>query len=238
MLIQADEAHVWRVALDQPPSRVAELRTLLSADERQRAERFAFPHLARRFAVGRGALRTILGRYLGRAPAEIRFRYGPRGKPALVETPNAPLRFNLSHSHELAVCVVTRGREVGVDVEWVERSSVECDRIAAAFFSPAERAALGVLPESARTAAFFDCWTRKEAYLKARGDGLAIPLDAFDVSLAPGAPAALLAGRGPAADVGRWRLQALDAGPGYRAALAVEGAVQVTLFDFAEPPGR
>lgn len=238
MLLQTDEAQVWRIGLDPPPGRLAELDALLSAGERQRAERFAFPHLRRRFVVARGALRTILGRYLELTPEAIRFRYAPRGKPALAEPPESPLRFNLSHSHELAVCAVTLGREVGVDVEWVERAGLELERLAAAFFSPTERAVLAGLPESDRAVAFFDCWTRKEAYLKARGEGLAIPLAAFDVSLAPGAPAALLAGRGLAADVGRWRLHPLELGPGYRAALAVEGSVRVRRFDFGEPDGR
>jgi 4'-phosphopantetheinyl transferase len=203
---------------------VLDLERLLSPDERGRADRFAFSDLRRRFVVGRGALRSILARYTGTPAAAIRFRYGPRGKPALDQTPHRDaVRFNLANSHELALVGVARGRELGIDVEWTGRPITDPEQIAEQFFSPAERAALRAIPPPLRLDAFYTCWTRKEAYIKALGDGLALPLDAFDVSLAPDAPAALLAGRGPAAGVDRWSLRALDPGPGYRAALVVEG---------------
>lgn len=219
-----DDVHVWRVPLDATPARVAPLDTLLAADERERADRFAFPDLRRRYVVGRGALRSILARYTGVPAAELRFRYGPRGKPALDEPPRPDgLRFNVSNSHDLALVAVARGRELGVDLEWTGRAISDAGGIAERFFSPTERASLQSLPEPLRLAAFYTCWTRKEAYVKARGDGLALPLDAFDVSLAPGAPPALLAGRGPAADVARWELHALDVATGYSAALVAEG---------------
>ena len=216
--------HVWRLPLAVPADRECRLERLLSVHEPARADRFAFPDLRRRFVVGRGALRSILAPYTGVPAAALRFRYGPRGKPAL-DGPSRPgsVRFNLSNSHELALVAVARGRELGVDVEWTGRTLSDAEHIAERFFSPAERAALRALPAALRLDGFYACWTRKEAFIKALGDGLALPLDAFDVSLAPGAPAALLAGRGPAADVARWELHALDAGPDYAAALVVEG---------------
>ncbi len=222
--LDAAVVHVWRVPLKAPDAHLARLARVLSADERERADRFAFPDLRRRFLVGRGVLRSILGRYTGLPAAAIRLRYGPRGKPALDEPEHADsIRFNVSNSHELALVAVARGREVGVDLEWTERPIADAEPIAERFFSPVECAALRALPASLREAGFYTCWTRKEAFIKALGDGLALPLDAFDVSLAPDAPAALLAGRGPAADIDRWELHALDPGPGYRAALVVEG---------------
>ena len=228
--------HVWRVSLTAATDRVYRLETLLSPDERERADRFAFPELRRRFVVGRGRLRSLLGRYTGVPAAELRFRYGPRGKPAL-DAPSRPdsVRFNVSDSHELALVAVARGRELGVDVEWTGRAIPDAEQVAERFFSPVERAALRALPPPLRLAAFYACWTRKEAFVKALGDGLALPLDAFDVSLAPDGPAALLAGRGPAAGLDRWELRALDAGPGYAAALVIEGSgCRVVLRDWSD----
>lgn len=232
--LASDVVHVWRVPLDAPAADLGRAETLLSSDERERADRFASFTLRRRFVVGRGALRSILARYIGQPPAQMCFRYGPRGKPSLDRPPRpGSLRFNLSNSHELALVAVARGRELGVDLEWTGRALPDAEGIAERFFSSAERAALHALPPSLRLAAFYACWTRKEAFIKARGDGLALPLDAFDVSLAPDTPAALLAGRGPAADVARWELRALHPGPGYAAALVVEGhGCRVAFFDW------
>ena len=226
--------HVWRVPLAASADDLARADALLAADERERADRFAFPDLRRCFVVGRAALRSILARYTGLQPAQIRFRYGARGKPSLDRPPRPDsIRFNLSNSHELALVAVSRGQELGIDVEWTGRPFPDAEGIAERFFSPAERATLRALPPSQRLAAFYACWTRKEAFIKARGDGLALPLDAFDVSLAPDAPPALLAGRGPAADVARWELHPLDLGPGYAAALVVEGrGCRVISFDW------
>ena len=231
-----DDVHVWRVPLAAPAARASSLERLLSPDERARADRFAFPDLRRRYVVGRGTLRSILERCTGVPAAVVRFRYGPRGKPALDEPPRPDvIRFNASNSHELALIAVTRGREVGVDLEWTERPISDLEQLAEHVFSPAERAALRTLPAELRLAGFYAGWTRKEAFVKARGDGLALPLDAFDVSLAPDSPAALLAGRGQAADVDRWELRALDVGLGYTAALVVEGrGCQVVIRDW--PP--
>lgn len=218
------EVHVWRAALDPPAGLVRRLAQTLSADESERAGRFHFERDRRRFIVGRGVLRALLGRYLGLEPPQLRFGYGPQGKPHLadaLETVDADaLRFNLAHSHELALYAFTRGREIGVDLEHI-RALPDAGQIAARFFSAGENAAWLALPESQRLEAFFNCWTRKEAYLKAGGDGLARPLDQFEVSLAPGEAVALRV-QGQVEETARWRLQAIDAADGYIAALAVE----------------
>ena len=217
------EIHVWRASLDLDPYDLDNLRSALSPDERTRADRFVLPQHRARFAAARGILRDILSRYLDCTPEGIQFHYGPSGKPALAPGSGpAEIRFNLSHSHGLALYSVARSRELGVDVELI-RSRVAEERIAERFFSPAEVAALRVLPPSARTAAFFRCWTCKEAYIKAKGGGLSIALDSFDVSVTPGEPAALLGVRDDPLEAARWSLEELAPGGGYAAALAAEG---------------
>jgi 4'-phosphopantetheinyl transferase len=168
-------------------------------------------------------LRTILGRYLDVAPGTVRFCYGPHGKPALIAemAEQTGVRFNVAHSHDLALYAVTRGREVGIDVERI-RAEVASTEIAQRFFSPAEVAALCALPDELQTEAFFACWTRKEAYIKATGGGLSHPLDGFDVSLTPGEPVVALRTHADPQEAARWSLRALDPGPGYAAAVAVE----------------
>jgi 4'-phosphopantetheinyl transferase len=223
LTLSSAEVHVWRASLDLDSSCVEHLQHALSADELQRAARFHFPRDRRRFTVARGVLRDILGRYLGVPPSELEFRYGAHGKPALAAGFDAVgVRFNISHSHEMALFAVTCGREIGVDIEYLGRE-IRGEEIAQHFFSAHECASLRALPAAAKHEAFFNCWTRKEAYIKAHGEGLSLPLDQFDVSLAPGEPAALLATRNDPREVQRWSLQALTPGPGYVAALAVEG---------------
>jgi 4'-phosphopantetheinyl transferase len=217
------EVHVWRAALNLPTEQVGALWPLLSSDERERASRFRFQRHRDEFVVARGLLRTILARYLRTEAGQLHFTYGPQGKPALTpDTGGANLRFNLSHSHELALYALTVGREVGVDLEYMRADFASLDT-AARFFSPREVAQLIALPAGQQTAAFFNCWTRKEAYIKARGEGLSLPLDQFDVSLAPGEPARLLGVLNDEREAARWTIGELRPGPGYAAALAVEG---------------
>jgi 4'-phosphopantetheinyl transferase len=216
-----DEVHVWSASLLQPEEVLESLRTLLDDEERRRADRFSFEKGRRQFTVGRGLLRIILGRYLATDPSRLRFRYNPYGKPEL-EGESGTLTFNLSHSGEIVLYAVGRGRPLGVDVETI-RPDFATDGVAERFFSPGEVAVLRRLSPEVRTKAFFDCWTRKEAYIKAQGKGMSIPLDAFEVSLAPGAPAALLATRDDPDEAARWSLYELSPGPGYVGALAVAG---------------
>ena len=221
--LYGEEVHVWRAALARPPGEVEALECLLSEDELRRAERFHFPRDRSSFVVARGTLREILSLYVGLPPGLLQFGYNAFGKPELIGASGAMgVRFNLSHAGSLALYAVAAGREVGVDVE-VVREGVACEELAEMFFSRWERTALLALPAGDRRRAFFECWARKEAYIKGRGEGLSLPLDSFDVSLAPGEPAALLAVRDDRPGAARWSLRELTAGPGYAAALAVEG---------------
>ena len=218
-----DQVHVWLSCLTVPMTTAKGLRQTLAADELERAHRYRFERDRRRFIVARGVLRAILGRYTGVEPGDVRFRYGEQGKPHLAgETSEDPLHFNVSHSHELFLCAVTRGRRIGVDLEYVHQDPAEPE-VAERFFSPKEAAALRRLPAFTRSLAFFNCWTRKEAYIKAKGCGLSMPLDEFSVTLGPGEAAALVETRWDAQEATRWALRDLDAGPGFVAALAVEG---------------
>ena len=215
--------HVWRTATEVSPARLDPLRAVLAPDEHARAARFLYEDDRRRYTVARGVLRTLLGRYLGVDPASLVFRYGVHGKPSLVQTPGGrDLRFNLSHSYGLALHAFAVGREVGVDVERV-RQKTDVMGVARHSFSPAEVDALTNLPAGKQREAFFNCWTRKEAFIKAHGEGIALGLSRFDVTLRPGEPAALLRFDDDPAEAARWSLRALDAGDGYKAALAVEG---------------
>lgn len=208
---------VLSACLDVSEPRLRELRGSLQPDEQSRAERFVFEVHRRRFVAARGLLREALAAELGIEPKAVRFEYGPRGKPSLVRGLDPELRFNVSHSQDRAVFALARGLELGVDIEAV-REDIEHAAIASRFFSPMERAALLALPEPARAAAFFTIWTRKEAYVKLLGGGLAIPLDSFEVNLEQ--PARLLrAGR-----EGTTELRSLEAPPGFVAALALAGS--------------
>jgi 4'-phosphopantetheinyl transferase len=217
------EVHVWRFSLDLPLADVERLAKALSEDERARAGRFVFDSDRRCFAVARGTLRDILGRYLGIPSGDLVFAYSSHGKPVLARgAGGSDLRFNVSHADGLALVAVALAREVGIDIERV-REDFATDEMAARVFSLAELATIRMLPAAARCAAFFNCWTRKEAYVKARGEGLSLPLQRFDVSVAPNEPAELLASAENSCEVYRWSLQDLQPEPGYVAALAVEG---------------
>ncbi|MCA9970356.1 MAG: 4'-phosphopantetheinyl transferase superfamily protein [Anaerolineales bacterium] len=207
--------HLWRVPLAQPPEVVARLHALLAPDEQARAARFHFERHRRQFAVARGALRTLLGGYLGVAETAVAFTYTTHGKP---ELPGADLCFNVSHSGELALMAFARRRMLGVDVEAV-RELQDAAGIAERFFAPSEVAVFRQVAPAWQPQAFFNCWTRKEAFIKAIGEGLSHPLDRFEVTLRPGEPARLLTVDGSAAEAARWRLAAVDPAPGYIGAL-------------------
>ena len=221
--VPSHAVHVWRAPLEAPVSTVEDLSGMLCDDERRRADGFRFRRDRDRYIMGRATLRRLLGRYLNADPRQLRFRYGAHDKPALApECGGDTHRFNVSHSHGLGLIALTRDREVGVDLEWM-RPEVAIEELARRFFSPAEVAALFALPASEREEAFFACWTRKEAYIKARGEGLAIPLDQFDVSLGRGKPPAILSTRWDPGDASRWTLRSLHPGSGFAGAVAVEG---------------
>jgi len=222
-ILEPDEVHVWVASLNQHEEEIAAFRALLNADELVRADRFTFAKGRRQFTVARGLLRMLLGQYLDTDPTQIEFNYNSYGKPGLAgDRAEQGLQFNLSHSGELVLYALAHGREVGIDVETI-RPDFAADAIAARFFAPAERDALKALDPNVRIQAFFDCWTRKEAFIKARGKGLSIGLDTFEVSVDPASRAALLVTHDDPDEATRWALHALAPGPGYAGALAVAG---------------
>ena len=221
-MLQPSEVHVWRVALDCAPDELPRLSELLAADERERAARFHFEHHRNCFTVGRARRRQLLGRYLGKDPAALEFRYGHAGKPELAGSGKEGCPpFNVSHSDGLALIAIGGPGRLGVDIERI-RPRTQPDSFGN-FFAPAEEAALLALPLELRERAFFTCWTRKEAYIKGRGDGLGFGLDRFEVSVSPDAPASLLRVLDHPEEASRWELRSLDAAPDYAGALAVEG---------------
>jgi 4'-phosphopantetheinyl transferase len=216
---------VWRAILDRPDAETAALRALLSDDEQTRADRFRFPRDRRHFIVARGFLRTVLGSVLGIAPPEIAFSYGTRGKPALCWPECSGLEFNLAHSNGLALLGVAWDRTLGIDLEY-QRENLDFLGIAGRFFTPQELAE--IRRESglaAQRAAFFRGWARKEAFIKARGDGLWMGLDQFQVAIDRATPTRVVWTAWDEAEAGRWTLRDLDVAPGFAAALVVQGPV-------------
>ena len=216
--LEKEYIHVWRAALDCEAVVLRHLETTLTRDEKSRAARFIFARDRNHFIAARGILRTILSAYLQRPASDVEFLYGPQNKPAIHSgSSEPPIHFNLSHSHGLAVYAIGQQREVGIDLEMIQ-PALAGDEIAERFFSSQELAEIHSLPPRLRADAFFLCWTRKEAYVKARGAGMGIPLDSFDVSLTPGKPTELRS-----TDSGRWSLRSLQPAYGYVGAVVGEG---------------
>ena len=208
--------------LDGTTQTAAAMERLLSEGERQRARRYATERHRRRYIVARAGLRRLLAERLGIRPEAVELAYGRNGKPALApRLASTGWRFNLSHSDGLAVYALARGREVGVDVE-AARPLDAGDDIAARYFSQREIQEYRALAARDRPVGFFNCWTRKEAFVKALGVGLSLHLDRFDVSLAPGVPARLLRVDPGLADCSAWRLVAFSPLPGFVGALACQ----------------
>ncbi|HXM48075.1 MAG TPA: 4'-phosphopantetheinyl transferase superfamily protein [Pyrinomonadaceae bacterium] len=224
LALETNEVHLWRANLQVPAGDLARLHGLLSPDERARAKSYRFERDRERFIVARGFLRTILGLYLDCGPAALHFNYAEHGKPSLADPvcEDASLNFNLAHSGKLAIYGITRRRALGVDLELI-RPDLTGEDIARRFFSANDTASLLAIPASRRQRAFYDGWTRKEAFIKAKGSGLLLPLDQFDVALSPGEPAALLRTGWDLSEASRWSLRAIDVAPDYAAAIAVEG---------------
>jgi 4'-phosphopantetheinyl transferase len=220
LTLAGDEVHVWRACLDVPESRVRALEENLVEDEVNRAHRFYFAKDRWHFTVARGLLREILSLYLDTPPNQLCIGYNPHGKPFLSET---TICFNLSHSGGMALYAIARSMEIGIDLERV-RTDFECVEVAEGFFSRCENDALRAVRSDLQHVAFFNCWTRKEAFVKLHGEGMSFPLKQFDVTLAPNEPARLISIIGDSRAAAQYCIQELDVGDGYAAALVVEGS--------------
>jgi len=220
--LESDSVHVWWTCLDLTRAQAEEACRVLSPDELWRAQRFLFSEDRKRFVARRAILREVLSLYVQLPPDRLTFRYGPYGKPELAVPGRSWLRFNLSHSHEQLIFALARDREVGIDVEFM-RPDLRAGALGECCLSAREVAAWSALPDGLKVQAFFRCWTQKEAYIKARGVGLSIPLDSFDVSVVPGEPAALLNVRGMPGEPLSWSLKSLNVQLDYAATVAAQG---------------
>jgi 4'-phosphopantetheinyl transferase len=238
--VSPGDIHLWwaRVASGRPDDHYA--AALLSDDELARARRFLRAEDARRYIAARATLRRLLGAYLDVDPRGLRFEYGRHGKPRLSGDAGEALSFSVAHSVGAALFAFVRGRRIGVDLELI-RDSAPLD-VARQFFAADELCALFSLPAAGRGAAFYRCWTRKEAYLKATGLGLSAPLGAFAVSLAPREPRALSWNSIDPEDVGRWLFVEPAVGDGFAASVAVErtegvGDIRCVVIDWESQAG-
>ncbi|HXI23056.1 MAG TPA: 4'-phosphopantetheinyl transferase superfamily protein [Pyrinomonadaceae bacterium] len=229
-VIDHEAVHVWRADLNQEWELVRRLWTGLAPYEQKKANRFYLKSDRIHFIVARGALRDILSHYLDISPRNIEFSYGPFGKPDLLDrSAGNHLRFNVSHSNGIAVYAIARNREIGVDLELIREEAASLD-IADRFFSPLEVLALREIPRELQSVAFFNCWTHKEAYVKARGEGIPYGLGRFTVSLAPGEPVAFRSSEERPEDMGNWLLMELPVVQGYASALVVRRPVSGVNF--------
>jgi len=223
--IAGRDVHVWPVRIQGSDEVAARFESFLTPAEAARAAAFRFEHLRRSFRLTRGALRLLIGGYLGVAPGKVLMNVGPNGKPGLVISGDAPpdFQFNVSHSGDLALFAFTRGCEIGADVELI-RPMADLALVANQFFCREESEELLSLPAAERDRAFFLCWTRKEAYVKAVGDGLSTALDSFRVTLRPGEPARFVHLNFDSSLAQAWMLHNLEVLPEYSAALAYRAA--------------
>jgi 4'-phosphopantetheinyl transferase len=230
--LQPLEVHVWIANLNLSPEQMSALPSVLSEEERQRAARFRFEKDRGHYVAGRTFLRQILGSYLQVSPDEIRFGYNDYGKPFLAGLPGNKLKFNVAHSHGLALFGLTPDLEIGVDIEQI-RAEFATREIAERFFAGEEIKELGICDPGKQTEAFFDCWTRKEAFVKARGLGLSLPLDQFVVGFGPKTPAALFSAKADPQARTRWSIRALPTPRGYAGAVAVDApGIDLRLWRF------
>jgi len=232
VILGENGVHLWLAAVPDCLPDLETLREVMDAEERERAARFHFERDCERYIVARGVLRLLLSTYLG--TSQFALTTNKFGKPFL-QPPHDTLHFNVSHSRDLALFGFARVSEIGVDVESI-RPDFATLEIANRFFAPDEAATLAQLVEAERAGAFFNCWTRKEAYIKARGIGLSLGLGTFAVTLKPGEAAALVRVDNDADAPARWTMLNLDVGAEYRAAAAFEGGGNVSCFRWGGNP--
>ena len=235
--LRTGDVHIWLACIDLTARRIQALVELLTPDEIDRMERFRFPRDRDRFVAARGLLRSCLACYCDTHPGRLRFRYGTRGKPAVDAGSDEGIRFSVSHADGIALYAVAGDGQVGVDLEPCRPHPMDAS-VARRYFSQREYATLSQLPPAMRPDAFIRCWTRREACLKAQGEGLSSPPQEIDASILGGAPMAV--GRSEGIEVipwrcDRWRVRDLDVDPDYLAAVAVHGAARRLSF-FAWPP--
>ncbi len=220
LVLYEQTVHLWRLRLDRMAGEIEALSSLLNREERERAERYVFSRDRNSFISRRGILRELLSEYLDLPASKIQLGFNKFGKPHL--EPEDSLYFNISHSAGLAVFAFSRSTAVGVDIErW--RADFDLLKLAKHYFSEVEVKALESMPADDRIAGFYAGWTRKEAFIKAHGEGLSLPLDLFDVSLLPGEQAGLLATRGDLEPADQWTMKDIEIDPGFSAALVVRG---------------
>ena len=242
LLLAKDEVHIWRGNLDLSESVIHQFTNVLSEDELDRANRFYFLKDKHRFISGRGMLRKILSFYLGVEPDEVPFQYSQYGKPYLspekvsseFSIPAFEIAFNLSHSNSIALLGVTKSRRVGIDVEYAKHLP-DADEIARRFFSPQENLIFQELTQKQKQTAFYHIWTRKEAFIKAIGEGLSYPLDQFDVSFLPEEQPCIKQISGDSNMGNRWSVKTLTPHPGYIGAIVVEGN-SLSFFEYVFSP--
>lgn len=234
--LEADAVHLWQASLAPESELLTALRATLSAEEETRAERFSTSALRDRYIAGRGILRNILSRYLGESPDRIRFRYTEYGKPELVN--GRYLSFNLSHTRDRVLYAIAGGQRIGVDIECVDRPAhSDRLRLAKRFFSQREYNDLLQVHPAERNEAFLRCWTRKEAFVKALGQGLTCPLDQFEVTLTRHEPAVLLATRWDASEADRWSMAHVEPALDAVGAVVIEGTLpRIAHWEWMEDP--
>jgi 4'-phosphopantetheinyl transferase len=227
LILREEEAHIWLADLKFNECFQTSFLELLSPDEKIRAHKFRFAKDRRNFIIARGILRSLIGKYLEINPAEISFQYSEFGKPGIAD--NHSMQFNISHSQDIALFAFVKKINVGVDVEFVN-PDIEVKDIAKKYFSPNEVLNLFALPEKQHTLGFFNCWTRKEAFIKAVGEGLSFPLDQFEVSLEPDKPAKLLATDWEPNAVSEWSIYSMSPGANFVGCVAIEGLIKEIKF--------
>jgi 4'-phosphopantetheinyl transferase len=235
LTLRADEIHIWIGELDQPVSEFNRFLQTISLDERMRAGWFHFQEKANRYIIRHGMLRMILGRYMGVKASALRFHHGKHGKPAMSEIIGKEnIRFNLSHSEEVAIFAFARNQEIGVDIEHI-RDIPEMEQIVKRFFSARDQIFYSALPRDKRREAFFHYWTSKEAFIKALGEGLSRSLEKIDVTLVPGEGNDLHISAGEPCKESGWSIHTIRPAQEYAGALAIQSE-NLTLRSFKWMP--
>ncbi|HTI14908.1 MAG TPA: 4'-phosphopantetheinyl transferase superfamily protein [Dictyobacter sp.] len=229
LALSEDEVHIWRTPLSFNEPLTRRLRDILIPEEQTKAQKFYFEKDRQHWTAARAILRILLGMYLNIAPSRVQFHSNQYGKPSLALHHASSITFNLSHSQGYALYAFTHTKQLGIDIEYM-KADIDYASIAQHYFSPYEQETLASLPAEKQKIAFYYGWTRKEAYIKARGKGLSIPLNQFDVTLQPGKPAQFLQSREPDQANQQWSLYNIALDDDFAAALAVENTYNTLHF--------